>query len=89
MGLSGGWFDVLQHPADVKKTKPVHDDVLKYNATTRRWEPHNVSVLSAADFVYFGDTATNGTWRIGRSGDKLSFQRREAGLWVSKGAMIP
>ena len=33
---------------------------------------------------YFGDTATDGTWRVVRDGDDLSFQRRESGTWVSK-----
>jgi len=84
-----GWFDILQRPADVSKVKPAHDDVLKWNNATRHWEPKNVSTVSAADFFYFGDSATNGTWRIGRSGDKLVFQRREAGVYVTKGAMIP
>lgn len=84
-----GWFDILARPADVSKVKPAHDDVLKWNNTTRHWEPKNVSVLSAADFVYFGATDTDGTWRIGRVGTKLVFQLRVLGTYITKGAMLP
>ena len=34
---------------------------------------------------YFGDQTTDGTWKIIRSGDKLVFQRRESGAYVTKG----
>jgi hypothetical protein len=36
------------------------------------------------DAFYFGDPDTNGTWRIIRDGDDLSFERRESGSWVFK-----
>lgn len=39
--------------------------------------------------LYFGDEATEGTWRIIQSGNNLSFQRLEAGVWVQKSAMTP
>ena len=87
MGWSG-WFDILQKPADCSKVKPSHDDVLVWNNSTKHWEPKNRSTVSATDPFYFGDPDTNGTWRIIRSGDNLAFQRREAGLWVSKGKML-
>ena len=88
MGWSG-WFDILQRPADVKKTKPAHDDVLQWNNSTKHWEPVGKGVLSSADFIYFGAVDTNGTWRIGRSGDNLVFQRRESGTYVTKASMKP
>ena len=34
---------------------------------------------------YFGDSETDGTWRIQPAGTDLVFQRREAGVWVTKG----
>ena len=89
MALGGNWFCILQAPADVSKVRPTHGQILQWNNTTRHWELVLTGVLGAADFAYFGDPATNGTWRIGRSGNNLNFERREAGLWVRKGAMLP
>lgn len=42
--------------------------------------------LTSAGEFYFGAAGTNGTWRITRSGDDLIFSRREAGVYVEKGA---
>lgn len=54
---------------------------------TIRIEP---TILNNVDeVVYFGDEDTNGTWRIAESGDDLSVQKREAGVWVEKGAFQP
>jgi len=39
--------------------------------------------------LYFGDPATDGTWRIVRNGNDLEFQRRESGSYVSKGSFAP
>lgn len=39
--------------------------------------------------IYFGDPATNGTWVITTSGNNLSFQRRESGVYVEKSAVTP
>ena len=89
MSQGGGWFFLLQAPADVDKRRPTHDDILKWDNSLKRWVLANISVYSATDFVYFGAVTTNGTWRIGRSGNNLNFERREAGLWVRKGAMLP
>jgi hypothetical protein len=41
-------------------------------------------VQAAASYHYFGDSTTDGSWRMGRSGDDFIFQRREAGSWVTK-----
>ncbi len=38
---------------------------------------------------YFGDPNTEGTWRIIRTGDNLSFQRLESGEWVFKLTINP
>ncbi|MCB0801868.1 MAG: hypothetical protein KDB74_02120, partial [Flavobacteriales bacterium] len=38
----------------------------------------------SGDAFYFGDPTTNGTWRIIRDGNDLSFERREGGTWVFK-----
>lgn len=36
------------------------------------------------DSYYWGDPATDGTWRVQRSGDDLIFQQREAGTYNTK-----
>ncbi|MEK6557279.1 MAG: hypothetical protein AABZ14_03150, partial [Candidatus Margulisiibacteriota bacterium] len=44
---------------------------------------------TSANAFYFGDSATDGTWRIIRSGNNLVFQRRESGVWVDKSMVLP
>ena len=47
-------------------------------------------VVSEVDQVlYFGDEGTDGTWRLIISGNDLSVQKREAGVWVEKSAFMP
>lgn len=41
------------------------------------------------DAFYFGDPATDGSWRIVRDGNDLSFERREAGVWNFKMKLNP
>lgn len=43
----------------------------------------------AANAFYFGDPSTDGTWRIIRDGDDLSFERRESGTYVFKMKINP
>lgn len=46
-------------------------------------------IAGSADFFYFGDPTTDGSWRIGRSGNNLVFERRESGSWVTKQTITP
>jgi hypothetical protein len=39
--------------------------------------------------ILFGDPTLDGSWRIIPSGDNLSFDHREVGVWVSKGTFNP
>jgi len=41
------------------------------------------------DAFYLGDPNTDGSWRIRRDGNDLSFERRESGVWVFKVKMNP
>ena len=41
--------------------------------------------LKSTGAIYIGAKATNGTWKIIRSGNDLYFQRRESGSYVTKG----
>lgn len=43
---------------------------------------------STGTTVSIGDPTTDGSWQITVSGTDLSFQRRESGSWVEKGAML-
>lgn len=56
------------------------------NATSRRDDSVSVSDLDA---YYLGDSTTDGSWRLIRSGDNLLRQRRESGNWVTKGTDTP
>lgn len=40
--------------------------------------------IGSNNFIYMGDSLTDGTWRIARSGNDLVFQRRESSAWVTK-----
>jgi hypothetical protein len=46
----------------------------------------NEFALAATTYLYFGPSGTDGTWRIGRSGNNLVIERRETGSYVEKGA---
>jgi hypothetical protein len=56
--------------------------------TTKVLSSGDAEVASTGAF-YFGDPATNGSWRIIRSGNNLVFECREVGVWVTKSTMIP
>lgn len=49
----------------------------------------NVPQIDADKFITFGGKDTDGSWRIGRSGDNLITQRRESGVWVTKDTITP
>lgn len=83
------WFTPLQAASDVVKDTPSNNDILVYNTTTLRWELQNKGVFASTDAVYLGDPLVDGTWRIVRDGNNLSYQRREASSWVEKGASLP
>jgi len=40
--------------------------------------------LKVTGWTYWGNEATDGSWRQGKSGNNLVAQRREAGTWVTK-----
>ena len=46
-------------------------------------------VVPSGSFLYFGDSSTNGSWRIYVSGVNLVVEKRESGLWVEKGSFQP
>lgn len=61
--------------ANKQALKNIYDDLVDINDAL----PENAQV------VYFGPSGTDGTWRIIPSGNDLSVQRREGGVWVEKG----
>lgn len=84
-----GWFRQLQSAGDTEKGVPDNNSVLVYNSTTMLWELKDRSTFDSTDAVYLGDPTVNGTWRIVRDGNNLSFQRLETGVWTEKGANTP
>ena len=59
--------------------------------TKRLWEMMDVERRGVGvnrkrmtNAIYYGDKATNGTWRIMRSGNDMVHQRREVGVYVTK-----
>jgi hypothetical protein len=44
----------------------------------------NGIVQAAASYHYFGDVATDGSWRVGRNGAGLDFDKRVAGSYVNQ-----
>lgn len=49
----------------------------------------DVTLTDAAKAVYFGDSGTDGTWRIIKSGNNLVVERREGGAYVTKQTWTP
>jgi len=47
------------------------------------------AVIDSDKAFYFGDSSTNGSWRIVRSGNNLIMERRETGSWVTKQTITP
>lgn len=43
---------------------------------------------ASAGYLYLGDPATDGTWRVGRSGNDLVMERRESGTYVTKQTIL-
>lgn len=46
-------------------------------------------IAGSANYFYLGDPTTDGSWRIGRSGNNLVSERRESGTWVTKQTITP
>ncbi len=46
-------------------------------------------LMSSDSNIFFGGHETDGTWKIQRDGDNLTFQRRESGSWVIKETITP
>lgn len=59
-----------------------------YDITNATWHYMEWDA-SGLGTTYFGDSTTDGTWRITPVGNNLSVQRREAGSWVEKSAYVP
>jgi len=61
----------------------------QYDLSGTAWDEHfkvseNGAEVQSDEAFYLGDPATDGTWRMIRSGDDLLHQRRESGTYVTK-----
>jgi len=50
------------------------------------WQDTAMIQVAEDGWIYFGGKDTDGSWRIGRSGNNWNMERREAGAYVAKGA---
>lgn len=82
----------LPRPKDLKSNKL--EDVqnhlrLLHEEIDKQWRLlfQDLSVIQVDDdgWIYFGNKDTDGTWRIGRSGNDWTLERRESGTWTGKG----
>jgi hypothetical protein len=46
--------------------------------------PNSDIEATSTSVFYFGDTTTDGSWRIKRDGNDLVFERRESSAWTEK-----
>ena len=53
------------------------------------WQDVYVRQVDADGWIFFGNKNTNGSWRIGRSGDDYNVERRENDVWVTKSGSTP
>lgn len=50
----------------------------------------DVTIQNDNEYIYIkGDESTDGSWRMIVVDNDLEAQRRESGVWVSKGAFVP
>ncbi len=68
--------------SDVTITFPATDALLQFDGS--QWIDQVNLVLDSTAAAYWGTIGVNGTWRAIRSGNDLSFQRREVGVEVEK-----
>lgn len=72
----------------INLTKSLYDNIRDIiNEFNGKIEVVNISIKDN-DPITFGEEI-DGSWRIIRSGNNLSFQRRESGVWVEKGRYTP
>ena len=50
------------------------------------WQDTATIQVGADGWIYFGGIDVDGSWRVGRVGDDWNAERREAGVYVAKGA---
>ena len=93
-------LNLISPPSPPKEYENL-DDIVKYLVKLSKYLKDSLDSISKefnsmlgngdirlynASNIYLGDSSTNGSWRIVRNGNNLSFQRREAGSWVEKGS---
>lgn len=69
---------IVDSPASSPVSKKITCENLFENVASE------IVLTDTAAGIYFGPAATDGSWRIIRSGNNLVRQRRESGSWVTK-----
>jgi len=57
---------------------------IKENSVTAAIFTSTSAELPSDSFIYFGDTTTSGTWRMGRSGEDFVHQKYNGSTWDTK-----
>lgn len=79
-------FNVEHYDQDFTINKNYSGVAYAYDAGDDTHSFNSTMIIEATKYVYLGPVDTDGSWRFGRSGDDMVFERRESGVWVKKGA---
>jgi len=77
----------LDDLSDVTITTPATDSLLQFDGS--QWIDQADLVIDSGAATYWGPITANDTWRMIRSGNDISFQRREFGIYVEKAKFLP
>jgi len=75
-----------KRPAGVPETLPsrASEWVEFFKRLISRKPQYEEVHLISTGIIYLGDSSTDGSWRMVRSGNDLVFQRRESSTWTTK-----
>lgn len=76
----------VKRPAGIPETEPSKAPVWKefFKRIIARNPQYEEVHLISTGIIYFGDSSTDGSWRIVRSGNNLVIQRLESSTWTTK-----
>jgi len=75
-----------RRPAGVPETEPSRTEVWIefFKRLISRKPQYDEIHLISTGIIYLGDSSTDGSWRMVRSGNNLIFQRLESSTWTTK-----
>ena len=77
---------IVDDPLGTPVSRKITFDNLQKSITTVASIASTGDIRTAGDkYLYFGDSTTDGSWRIFVDSGNLSFQKRVGGNWLEKG----